>query len=178
MINLQAKSLKFSNDEAIQQANWFPKALIDILSTFKNVRRLKLDHSQIARLQRDAGAFEIKFKQAIYKVAKETLAELKAATPKDTGKTRADWSLNILSQGDILIYEFDNSNKDLIEMLNYGTRAHVIKPNNAKRLHFKVGKDEVFATFVNHPGTVGLGFIEKAQQDMAIKIRQVSSTKV
>lgn len=34
-----------------------------------------------------------------------------------------------------------------------GTSAHTIVPVHAKRLHFKVGGVDVFATVVHHPGT-------------------------
>lgn len=178
MIKANAPSLSFSNTEAVRQANWFPKTMLEICNTFMNVRRLKLNTSQVRRLQQDIGKFEIRFKDAMLRVAKQALADLKRATPKDTGKTRAGWSLNVVQEGDILRYELNNTNRELIDMLNYGTRAHIIEASKAKVLHFKMGKKDVFATFVHHPGTVGLGFIEKIQKDMATKIRLVSSVKV
>lgn len=43
-----------------------------------------------------------------------------------------------------------------------GTVAHVIRPRSRKALRFPVGGRVVFATKVNHPGTRGSKFLERA----------------
>jgi hypothetical protein len=43
-----------------------------------------------------------------------------------------------------------------------GTEPHVIRPRSRKALRFPAGGKIVFATKVNHPGTVGSRFLERA----------------
>lgn len=51
--------------------------------------------------------------------------------------------------------------------VNDGTRPHVIRPRRAKVLRFSVGGQVVFARLVNHPGTKGTKFLDKALEDVA-----------
>jgi hypothetical protein len=43
--------------------------------------------------------------------------------------------------------------------LEFGTKPHEIRPVNAKALHWKSGKKDVFAMVVHHPGTQPQPFI-------------------
>lgn len=46
--------------------------------------------------------------------------------------------------------------------VHWGTKAHVIKPKNKKRLRFQVGGGHVFARWVNHPGYKGDPWLKHA----------------
>ena len=46
--------------------------------------------------------------------------------------------------------------------LEFGTRAHIIRAKKAKALHFFTGGKEVFAKYVNHPGTKPYPFLRPA----------------
>jgi len=178
MLEVSLKSSGASDKQSVDQADWFPKVLLEFCNTFRNVKGVSLNTAQIGRAKQSVATLEKRLKAKMYRFASQALEELKAATPSDTGKTRADWSLKVIKQGDTLIYVLDNSNKALIEMLNYGTRAHMIYPKNAKALHFSIGGQEVFAKMVNHPGTVGLGFIEKIQKDLDSKMSTIGAIQV
>ena len=45
--------------------------------------------------------------------------------------------------------------------VEYGTLPHIIKPTNAKALHWKSGGKDVFAKQVMHPGTKANPFIRR-----------------
>lgn len=46
--------------------------------------------------------------------------------------------------------------------IEYGTAPHVITPKKAKALRFQIGKDEVYAKKVQHPGTAPNPFVKRA----------------
>ena len=45
------------------------------------------------------------------------------------------------------------ANKPYASFVNFGTRPHVIYPKKSKLLHFKINGKDVYAKYVNHPGT-------------------------
>lgn len=53
------------------------------------------------------------------------------------------------------------------EMVNDGTRPHLIRPRRAKALRFTVGGRVVYAKVVHHPGTRPNPFLDKALQKVA-----------
>jgi len=59
----------------------------------------------------------------------------------------------------------DNIEFNMIDyalFVEYGTVPHVIKAKNAKALHWKSGGKDVFAKWVNHPGTKAQPFIRNS----------------
>lgn len=46
--------------------------------------------------------------------------------------------------------------------VEYGTAPHVITPKKSKALRFQIGKDEVYAKKVQHPGTAPNPFVKRA----------------
>lgn len=46
--------------------------------------------------------------------------------------------------------------------IEYGTAPHVITPKKSKALRFQIGKDEVYAKKVQHPGTAPNPFVKRA----------------
>jgi hypothetical protein len=54
-----------------------------------------------------------------------------------------------------------------------GTRAHIIRPRNAKVLRFTVGGAVVFAQEVHHPGTKPNRFLLDAMKDEGLQPRRM-----
>ena len=79
--------------------------------------------------------------------------ELVKVAPVDTGRLRL--SIDWRTEGeDIEIYMVDYA-----KYVEFGTPPHIIKPRNAKALHWKSGGQDIFATKVHHPGTRPQPFI-------------------
>ena len=97
------------------------------------------------------------------------LSELKRVTPKDTGYTASRWKIRKEST---LNYQLVNDSRSgdylIVLLLEYGTRPHVIRPKNAKALHWQKGSKDIFATKVNHPGFEGRRFIEGVMNDESL----------
>lgn len=54
------------------------------------------------------------------------------------------------------------SDLNYADAIENGTRPHQIRPVNANVLAFKVGGEDVFTMYVNHPGTEGQHVLERA----------------
>jgi len=89
--------------------------------------------------------------------------ELVQVAPVDTGRLKT--SIKVVPQGNNVIMI---SMVDYALYVEFGTAPHIIKPKNAKALHWKqnaVGprggkiKEDVFAKIVHHPGTKPQPFI-------------------
>jgi hypothetical protein len=86
-------------------------------------------------------------------VGNDLVNELVLVAPVDTSFLRNSISYEIV--GDkvrIMMPEY-------ALFLEYGTAPHIIKPVNAKALHWKGGGGDVFAKEVHHPGTSAQPFI-------------------
>lgn len=59
------------------------------------------------------------------------------------------------------------SDLEYAAFVNDGTAPHVIRPRRAQVLRFNVGGRVVYARVVNHPGTRGTKFLDKALQQVA-----------
>lgn len=79
--------------------------------------------------------------------------ELSRVAPVDTGNLRLkiDWRIK---NNNIEIFM-----PDYAIYLEFGTAPHIIRPKNAKALHWKSGGNDVFAKVVHHPGTQPQPFI-------------------
>ena len=51
---------------------------------------------------------------------------------------------------------------DYAAYIEYGTRAHIIRPKNKKALKFQVDGKDIFAKEVHHPGTSPYPYMEPA----------------
>jgi len=79
--------------------------------------------------------------------------ELVRAAPVDTGRLRN--SINWKTEGNVIkIFMMDYAIH-----VEFGTQPHIIRPKNAKALHWKSGGNDIFATVVHHPGTRPQPFI-------------------
>lgn len=101
-------------------------------------------------------ATEKTIEEAGFKIEKEA----KEAAPVKSGYYRN----NINFDGKTKVI----ANADYSADLEYGTKAHTIKPKNAKVLHFQKDGQEVFAKVVKHPGTKPLAIMRKA----ALKVQK------
>lgn len=54
------------------------------------------------------------------------------------------------------------SNLEYAAHVEFGTRAHVIRPRNKKALSFKIGSKKIIATLVYHPGTDPVRYLRDA----------------
>ena len=175
MIKVRSKqSGVVHSKEAATQKAWSGKTILELIGGLSKLPGFKLNSSEANRLKEDVAKREAEIKAQFYKIARDGLDELRAATPSRTGQAKAGWSLKVQEGTDSISLVLDNSDRQLIEMLNYGTRAHLIKPRNAKALHFKIGNSEIFTMLVHHPGTVGLGFIEKNKAEMLAKMQRIA----
>lgn len=55
-----------------------------------------------------------------------------------------------------------------------GSKAHLIEPRDASVLRFEVGGVVVYATRVNHPGTTGSKYLERAAKDEGLRFVRVT----
>lgn len=101
--------------------------------------------------------------KAVDEIMQNALVELSALTPEDTGKTAKGYKLDTVRSGDSVTYTITHPNTELVAMLNYGTKPHIIRPKNAKVLKFIGSRDGkvVFTTHVRHPGTQALGHVDR-----------------
>lgn len=62
----------------------------------------------------------------------------------------------------------------LLDILEYGSRPHIIRPVNAKALHFMgSGGDEVFAQEVEHPGTRPYAMVAITEAEVAVDVKKL-----
>jgi HK97 gp10 family phage protein len=80
--------------------------------------------------------------------------ELVSIAPVDTGRLRS--SIKVVPQGNNVIMI---SMPDYALYVEFGTAPHIIRPKNAKALHWQTGGKDVFAKIVHHPGTQPQPFI-------------------
>jgi hypothetical protein len=86
-------------------------------------------------------------------IGNDFVNELVRVAPVDTGYLRNSIRYEVKGKSvDISMAEYGFH-------LEFGTRPHVIRPVNAKSLHWKQGGRDVFAKVVYHPGTEAKPFI-------------------
>ena len=61
------------------------------------------------------------------------------------------------------------SNVEYFEVLEEGSKPHVIRPKNKKALRFTIGNQVIFAKQVNHPGTKGHHMLKNAYDKIVPK---------
>lgn len=86
-------------------------------------------------------------------IAHDLEQELAKVCPVDTGDLRQ--SIRVARSGHaFVIYMLDYALH-----LEFGTAPHIIRPRDAKALHWKMGGKHFFAKMVRHPGTRPQPFI-------------------
>jgi len=107
------------------------------------------------------------------------LGTVRDLTPVATGKTRDGWEAEVVEQaGGDTVFRLTHPDEKAINRLNYGTRPHVILPKNKQALRFFVGGKEVFARSVKHPGTPGLGFLDRARAQLDSSLEAIRGTQL
>jgi hypothetical protein len=95
------------------------------------------------------------------------VARAKILAPVDTGRLRASIRVERRSLFGLRQRWTIGSDVDYAQMVNDGTRPHIIRPKNAKALRFKVGGRTVYAKVVHHPGTRPRPFLDRALNEVA-----------
>lgn len=80
-------------------------------------------------------------------IANDLVNALKRRCPVDQGALRNSIRYGVTSSGIVI------SMLDYALYVEFGTAPHIIRPVNAKALHWKAGGKDVFAQEVRHPGT-------------------------
>lgn len=91
----------------------------------------------------------------------------KVLAPVDTGRLRA--SIRIESRRNLALRTVYTVGSDVeyAAAVHDGTAPHVIRPRRAQALRFRVGGRIVYARVVNHPGTRGRPFLDRALREVA-----------
>lgn len=94
--------------------------------------------------------------QFLQGVAIDLQGALTEAAPFKTGTLRNSITAVVTSDDEITITMVGYA-----KYVEFGTPPHVIRPKNAKSLHWKNGAKDVFAGEVHHPGTRPNPFIRR-----------------
>lgn len=129
---------------------------VEATETLRGLRTLERRIEDVARIQ----LYEVA--RVAYRAARDTTLF------KDrTGELRG--TLDIIDKGAYWKRVIAPANH--AKFIEYGTKAHVIRPKRAKMLRFYVGERVVYARKVNHPGTAKRPFIENAARAGAQAMR-------
>jgi len=91
--------------------------------------------------------FKKAFNMALDGIGNDLINELVRVAPVDTGFLRESMRHEVVD-GKLNIHM-----PEYAFFVEFGTAPHIIKPVNAKSLHWKNGGKDVFAKVVHHPGT-------------------------
>lgn len=94
------------------------------------------------------------------------LARARILAPVDTGRLRSSGRIEYTSTFGFRPKATVIFDVDYAAVVNDGSRPHVIRPRRAKALRFRIGGRIVYATYVNHPGTKGTKFLDRAVSDV------------
>lgn len=123
--------------------------------------RVRLDRAELNRTITNASRTELR------EAGRQVVNRARVLVPVDTGRLRASIRADpprIFSlRGSLTV----GSDLEYAAAVNDGSRPHVIRPRRAQVLRFRVGGQVVFAKVVNHPGTRGTHFLDKALRDVA-----------
>jgi hypothetical protein len=85
-----------------------------------------------------------------------------------TGEYIGSWAIQQVSNRSVTI---GTPKTLLFECLEYGTRPHPIEGNPL--LHFQIGGQDVFVTYVNHPGTPPIPHLRPTIELLKIKLPMI-----
>jgi hypothetical protein len=120
---------------------------VDGSETLRDLRTLERRILDVARVQ----LYEVA--RVAYRTARDT-----TLFRNRTGELRG--TLDIIDKGAYWKRLIAPANH--AKFIEYGTKAHVIRPKRGKFLRFYVGGNVVYARKVNHPGTAKRPFMENA----------------
>lgn len=121
----------------------------------------------LKKVEQSKAALE-KYYESLRDRGDKTLRILQDRTSIDTGKTARSWKLKYESVSmDRVSWSVSPEGREKeVGFLEYGTKPHVIEPEDKEALRFEVGGDEVFAKRVYHPGTRPLGFVRRTKDEL------------
>lgn len=123
--------------------------------------RVRLDRGQMSRVIQGEARRVLRLR------APQVLNRARVLAPVDTGRLR--------SSGEIVYSGFFGFRQkativfrvEYAEAVHNGTRPHVIRPKRAGGvLRFQIGGRTVYAKYVNHPGTKGKPFLDRAVREV------------
>lgn len=123
--------------------------------------RIRLDRADLSRTLQGASRRELEIS------ARQVMNRAKVLAPVDTGRLRA--SIRIESRRTFTFRSVYTVGSDLeyAAAVHDGTRPHQIRPKTARALRFRIGGRIVYARVVNHPGTRGKPFLDRALREVA-----------
>ena len=124
--------------------------------------RIRLDRAELNRTLTNASRSELR------EAARQVVNRARVLVPVDTGRLRSSIRAEpprfFSLRGSVTV----GSDLEYAAAVNDGSRPHVIRPRRAGGvLRFNVGGRIVYARYVNHPGTRGTHFLDKALQQVA-----------
>jgi hypothetical protein len=125
------------------------------------VARIRLDRAELNRTLTNASRTELR------EAGRQVVNRAKVLAPVRTGRLRssirADQPRFFSLRGSLTV----GSDLEYAAAVNDGSRPHKITAKNAKALRFVVGGRVVYVKSVNHPGTKGLHFLDRALREVA-----------
>ena len=123
--------------------------------------RIRLDRAQLNRTMTNASRAELR------EASRQVVNRARILAPVRTGRLRssirAEAPRFFSLRGSVTV----GSDLEYAAYVNDGTRPHIIRPRSKQVLRFNVGGRVVYARVVNHPGTRGTKFLDKALADVA-----------
>lgn len=123
--------------------------------------RVRLDRANLNRTLTNASRSELR--EAGRQVVNRAKVLVPVRTGRLRGSIRADPPRIFSLRGSLTV----GSDLEYAAAVNDGSRPHKIRARRAKVLRFQVGGQVVFAKVVNHPGTKGVHFLDKALREVA-----------
>lgn len=168
-INAPSKKSARATDSRSVLADLMQRTLARGLKSIRSPH-FKFSESGFSQVCKDVSKKEASLHDTVHSNVLRALAELRRQTPVLTGGARDGWALEVTGGPGSRHYTIVHNNMKLINMLNYGTKPHVIKAKSNGRLHFYVGDKEVFAPVVKHPGTRALGFVDRVRNKLLTSV--------
>lgn len=119
--------------------------------------------------------------QIVNEVLQSTYTELVQNAPKDTGGYANQMKIERAKKvgnsivgsvsNDVKVVSKGNGKEYLLaNILEHGTKPHLIEPVESNLLHFKIGDKDVFTKLVHHPGTKPQPHWQPAYEKASIKL--------
>ena len=117
---------------------------------------LKLINKELQEVEKQT---LIGFRESVENTVEEIYRDILKNIPYKTGALKRSVNIIYKKQGQEATIEATAKHASFVE---YGTRAHIIRPKSKKALAFNSGNKMTFAKKVNHPGTKARPFMEPA----------------
>lgn len=132
--------------------------------------RIRVDQADLRRVIRGASLRELE------NTGRRVVNRAKILCPVDTGRLRASIKGRPSRTWTLRPQFTVSTNVDYAEMVQNGTRPHIIRPRTKQALKFNIGGQVVFAKVVHHPGTRARPFLDRAlREETADRNYRISS---